>query len=385
MRWSISGGAVLARFSSHGLVDDTIFPFWTKNMDLINKVLVDLRARQARMAAQTDLSSLGVTPATVPRPEKHRTARMAGVAFVVVALSALVAIVGKENDIRYFSLLNQMLEQPRPVANSPQAASETIVVPTVVVPSRQSVRTTPVADVVVMPRVQPQPPLSASPLPASPRINKPEPSSAKTLPSLPITPAKVHPSVQVPPQRTDRGATGNPDDPNHTSVAGQERSPDRPHPAKPDKTGTMIVTLVSTEPPSLSQTVNATPEDQSLTRARTLLEQGRLDEAEQIIQEMIVREGESSAALGVMAVVEQKRGHLEASNRYYNRLVRLEPNQFRWWLGLAINMDVAKRPGEAESFYKQVIKINPSDTQAVLFAQDRLRILADDPTHRPPP
>ncbi|MBF0172396.1 MAG: tetratricopeptide repeat protein [Magnetococcales bacterium] len=124
-----------------------------------------------------------------------------------------------------------------------------------------------------------------------------------------------------------------------------------------------------------SETILPLQKAQTLAWARTLLEDGQLDEAERVVQEHLAQDGQSTSALGIMAELEQKRGNLEAANRYYNRLLRLEPDRYRWWLGLATNLDQAKRGKEAISFYKHVLKMENVDDHVLRFARERLRAL----------
>ncbi|MBF0422067.1 MAG: hypothetical protein HQL73_03650 [Magnetococcales bacterium] len=227
------------------------------------------------------------------------------------------------------------------------------------------------------------PPVSHKQMPASTPLakkNKLDSLPLKQAPVIVTSYNKAAPANQV--QRIQAGGGNTTSINNINNIeklasVGLERSQEiqPPTPVKPEQ-GANARTNQGVVPQAL-ETVMPLQKVQSLSWARTLLEDGQLDEAERVVREQAGQEGESAAALGIMAVVEQKRGNLESSNRYYNRLVRLEPDQYRWWLGLAINMDHAKRRSEAASFYKHVIKMNPADTQVVRFAQDRLRILED--------
>ncbi|MBF0110749.1 MAG: tetratricopeptide repeat protein [Magnetococcales bacterium] len=120
---------------------------------------------------------------------------------------------------------------------------------------------------------------------------------------------------------------------------------------------------------------------QSLGWARTLVEDGQLDEAERVVREHLSQDGDSIAALGIMASLEQKRGNLENSNRYFNRLLRLEPDQYRWWFGLAVNLEKAKRDKEAISYYRHLIKMNDVAEHVVRFAEERIRVLESGQKH----
>ncbi|HIJ83986.1 MAG TPA: hypothetical protein HPQ00_07250 [Magnetococcales bacterium] len=146
----------------------------------------------------------------------------------------------------------------------------------------------------------------------------------------------------------------------------------------PDLSASKKVARATTgQSPSLEnqETIPTLQTTQSLTWARTLLEDGQYEEAERVVRNQVAQSGESATALGILAILEQKRGNLETSNRYYNRLLRLEPDQYRWWLGLAVNKDQSGSKNEAVSFYRHVVKMNNVDDQVFRFAQERLRIL----------
>ncbi|MBF0140001.1 MAG: tetratricopeptide repeat protein [Magnetococcales bacterium] len=400
-------------------------------MSLINQLLVDLRDRQARLTDQADLFALGVTPIAAPATEKRPEPKRIGLPVIATIAILLVGGAGTlawlyshgklqlprsgviqekiepPPNLPVAALAPNPLPPPPPAAPAPVAAppeptppapppsgmahliteEETVAAPRVIVTptstsegsashSREVPTTAPLAN-----RGNQKP--GAVPTPPPPKKVKADPLPLKPTSTMapPVVIKAAPPIIQR--SRPD-GAPGLNSIDNITSV-GLESSATTPPSAKPGKPTNMIVARKGPESTATLDTVMPLQPAQSLTWARTLLEEGQYEEAERVVRQQTAQEGESPAALGIMAVLEQKRGNLESSNRYYNRLLRLEPDQYRWWLGMAVNMDQSKHKGEAISFYKHVIKMNPPDNQVVRFAQERLRVLEGNTTQAPSP
>lgn len=391
-------------------------------MSLINQLLVDLRDRQAKLTDQADLFALGVTPIPTPATENRSTPKkrlgLPAIAILLVGGAGLLAWLGNHGKLHLFRG-TETLEKTEQTANLPVAAlapnltqtpvstpaepatpapqpstmahliteEETVAAPGVIVtPAKTS--EDPTSNLKELPATAPlanrgNPKTVVAPTPPPPKKAKVDPLPLKPAPAM--TPPVIVKAAPPVIQHSKTDATTGPNMVDNIASVGLETSSASTPSAKLGKPTNMITAHKGPEPTATLDTVMPLQAAQSLTWARTLLEDGQYEEAERVVRQQTAQEGESPAALGIMAVLEQKRGNLDASNRYYNRLLRLEPDQYRWWLGMAVNMDQSKHKGEAISFYKHVIKMNPPDNQVVRFAQERLRILESKTTQASTP
>ncbi|MBF0134466.1 MAG: tetratricopeptide repeat protein [Magnetococcales bacterium] len=375
-------------------------------MSLINQLLVDLDQRQARLTGHSHLFSLKISPPGIHPLEslderRYSKRTLIGVSLLILLLSTLFFTWFYTQGIPFLKrhLITQATQEPSPpsLPTSPLAVGPMQQTP---LPTAPDAASTPVAIVPPVPHsvmapliveevsvapsgtiIVPNPqPLSPPPLSPVAHSNNHVPSSGlqTTQPHpLVLKPSQVIASLpNVRPRRRLMTTTRTLRDTIRNNVT-QEATVGLEHPDATLQLPPMGIKLTRSKP-TLSEnaeTVVPLQKKQSLNWAQTLLENGQWDEAEKVIRSQVAKEGESATALGMMATLEQKRGNLETSNRYYNRLLRMEPEQYRWWLGIAMNMDQSKRKSEAVSFYKHVLKMEHVEDQTFSFVQERLRVL----------
>ncbi|HAT49617.1 MAG: tetratricopeptide repeat protein [Nitrospirae bacterium] len=383
-------------------------------MSLINQLLVDLDQRQARLTGHSNLFSLRISPPGIQpleSPDERRYSRrtLAGISLLILLSSTLFFTWFHTQGLPFLKrhLTTQEREEQPPTRPTPPLTADSAQTPlttpgaalspvTIVPPEAHSVMAPLVVEevsvtpsgTVVVPNSQPLPPPQEKPIPPLSPVNRGNVPSIglsaaikKTQPDpLILKPSQVIASLpNVRPLRRPTARAAAPSTIKNTirNNISQIATVGLENPDAAVQLPSMGMKLTRSKPSLAedSETVVPLQKTQSLTWARTLLEDGQWEEAEKVIRSQVAKEGESATALGMMAVLEQKRGNLETSNRYYNRLLRMEPDQYRWWLGIAMNMDQSKRKSEAISFYKHVLKMERVEDQASLFVQERLRVL----------
>lgn len=386
-------------------------------MSLINQLLVDLDQRQARLTGHSNLFSLRISPPGIhplESPDERRYSRrtLAGISLLILLASTIFFTWFHTQGLPFLKrhLITQERQEQPPNQPPPPLTADPVQTPlaapgavpapvTVVPPAAHSVMAPLVVEevsvapsgAVIVPGSQPLPPPQEKPIPPLSPVNRgnvppvgvstaikktqSDPlvlKSSQVIASLPNVRPLRRPIARIAAPSTVKNTIRN----NISQIAtvGLEN----PDAAVQLPSAPSMGMKLTRSKPSLAEdaeTVVPLQKNQSLTWARTLLEDGQWEEAEKVIRSQVAKEGESATALGIMAILEQKRGNLETSNRYYNRLLRMEPDQYRWWLGIAVNMDQSKRKSEAISFYKHVLKMERVEDQASLFVQERLRVL----------
>jgi MSHA biogenesis protein MshN len=76
-----------------------------------------------------------------------------------------------------------------------------------------------------------------------------------------------------------------------------------------------------------------------------------------------------------MATLYQRAGRHPEAVEAYSRAVRLNPQQGRWWLGLAISLEAAQNHGAAADAYQRAVQSGGLDSASRQYAQQRLVLL----------
>ncbi len=122
----------------------------------------------------------------------------------------------------------------------------------------------------------------------------------------------------------------------------------------------------------LSQGIAIAPQAQEmrLMSARIYYEQGQARDAFNILSP--VQHSNSTEIQALLAsTAAELNEHVNAINAY-RKLITLEPDVGRWWLGLAVSLDSTAKFELASDAYKQAIASNNLSTAAIQFARQRL-------------
>jgi MSHA biogenesis protein MshN len=122
----------------------------------------------------------------------------------------------------------------------------------------------------------------------------------------------------------------------------------------------------------LSQGIALAPQAQEmrLMSARIYYEQGQARDAFNILSPVQYSNSTEIQALLASTAAELNE-HVNAINAY-RKLITLEPDIGRWWLGLAVSLDSTAKFELASDAYKQAIASNNLSTAAMQFARQRL-------------
>ncbi|MFT5635945.1 MAG: MSHA biogenesis protein MshN [Cognaticolwellia sp.] len=122
----------------------------------------------------------------------------------------------------------------------------------------------------------------------------------------------------------------------------------------------------------LSQGIALAPkaEEMRLMSARIYYEQGQAREAYKILSP--VNNSNSSEVHILLANVSAELNEHNSAIIAYKRLITLEPDVGRWWLGVAVSLDSLGMFVPARDAYKQSIARNNLSTSAMQFARQRL-------------
>ncbi|MDX1303790.1 tetratricopeptide repeat protein [Photobacterium sp.] len=130
--------------------------------------------------------------------------------------------------------------------------------------------------------------------------------------------------------------------------------------------------------------------------AIAVLQQGLSREGDQpdlrlTLAKLLVNESQQQAALNVLtrepeqdhkgylairgALAQQLNNHALALDSY-QKLVKTEPYDGRWWMGLGIALERSSRPDKAKNAYQQALLMGRVSQQSQQFIQQRLSVLA---------
>jgi MSHA biogenesis protein MshN len=127
----------------------------------------------------------------------------------------------------------------------------------------------------------------------------------------------------------------------------------------------------------LSQGIALAPpaEEMRLMSARIYFEQGRARQALSILNPVSESQRVDLQVLLASVATELKEHKTAASA--YNKLLVLEPNTSRWWLGLAVSLDSQGLFESASNAYSQAIAKGNLSNNALQFAQQRIAELGE--------
>jgi MSHA biogenesis protein MshN len=127
----------------------------------------------------------------------------------------------------------------------------------------------------------------------------------------------------------------------------------------------------------LHQGIKLSPEDSSmrLMLARLLFRENQPEQAFVLLNEHPPTVLADNELLSFRAALAEKLGDYKRSYTDYRALLKRQPNNARWMLGLAISQDKQQLHTEAVATYKQVKSSNQLSTQVVSFVDGRLAAL----------
>lgn len=127
----------------------------------------------------------------------------------------------------------------------------------------------------------------------------------------------------------------------------------------------------------LSQGIALAPqaEEMRLMSARIYYEQDNARQAYNILTP--INGSNSTEVQMLLANIAAALNEHESAILAYQKLVTLEPDVGRWWLGVAVSLDSLGKFVPARDAYKQSIARNNLSTSAMLFAQQRLTELGE--------
>ena len=117
------------------------------------------------------------------------------------------------------------------------------------------------------------------------------------------------------------------------------------------------------------------PMARALLRARAALAVGDLDAAGKILSKIPRNPGNRVEHLSTLAAWHSKKKAHEQAARLYRQLIILEPEQGRWWLGLAISLDRLGNLGSAAFAYQQAAGSRNLQGSVQQFVRSRLQEL----------
>jgi MSHA biogenesis protein MshN len=122
----------------------------------------------------------------------------------------------------------------------------------------------------------------------------------------------------------------------------------------------------------LSQGIALAPkaEEMRLMSARIYYEQGQARQAYNILSP--VKRSNSTEIQTLLANASAELNEHNSAIVAYRKLITLEPNVGRWWLGVAVSLDSLGNFVPARDAYKQAIARNNLSTSAMQFARQRL-------------
>ncbi|GLR72235.1 tetratricopeptide repeat protein [Agaribacter marinus] len=119
------------------------------------------------------------------------------------------------------------------------------------------------------------------------------------------------------------------------------------------------------------------PEDSSmrLMQARIAFKQGDKRLAMNILRAHPDKSIASADFMSFRAALAEKNGEYKQAYSDYSILVNREPQNAKWWLGLAVSQDKLLMQDEAVSSYMQVRELNQLPHQVHSFVEERLQLL----------
>lgn len=109
--------------------------------------------------------------------------------------------------------------------------------------------------------------------------------------------------------------------------------------------------------------------------ARTLVEQGQLPVARQVLEHSLLYAGNNADYQALLAAVEQRLGDHAAAVTRYMQALELKKQQGAWWVGMGISLEALGRLTEAGQAYRAA-RISPGlSTELIAYVESRLKEL----------
>ena len=108
----------------------------------------------------------------------------------------------------------------------------------------------------------------------------------------------------------------------------------------------------------------ATRLDQRLAVAHELFRRGELDHAESACRALLAEESDNADLFTLHGMIAVQKGDPEASIKYFEQAVTLQPDQARFHNNLGLAFKRAERLDEAEAAYRRALSIEPHNAQA---------------------
>ncbi len=214
-------------------------------------------------------------------------------------------------------------------------------------------------------------------------LPSPSPPVTTVIPPAPVAPAmetaeKPQPKTIVPPVEETVEPVVEPE----VATEGEPRyrHPDPPATARLRSPPVRSAAASAPPAPKRERTRRESRDDRirkALLRARAALAVGDLPAAGEILSKLPDEGGNRLDRLSTRAAWRAKRGDHERAARLYGQLIGLEPEQGRWWLGLAIAQDRLQRWGAAAFAYRQAVGSAALEPSVRDFARSRLQTLSD--------
>lgn len=109
--------------------------------------------------------------------------------------------------------------------------------------------------------------------------------------------------------------------------------------------------------------------------AKIYLEKGDVDRARNVLEQYEDAPEGNASYFGLLAAVYQRSGKHELALPAFEKALRLDPREARWWLGFGISLEKTGNLQSAATAYRRVIE-SPSATPAILkWVRNRLAVL----------
>lgn len=128
----------------------------------------------------------------------------------------------------------------------------------------------------------------------------------------------------------------------------------------------------------LEEGLNTHPQESqwAMILGRELYSEGKLDEAQQILEEASPSMANHEDYYALYAGVLQARKEHTRAAVVYRNLLRQHPSNGAWWLGLAISLEAMSRKDDAITAYKHALNTPQLNPDSERFAKDRLNRLS---------
>ena len=124
---------------------------------------------------------------------------------------------------------------------------------------------------------------------------------------------------------------------------------------------------------TLLNAVDPDPETARL-KAQIYLKQGKTEQAETVLEPSADSE-DDPYRLAVQGALRQKQGRYGEAADAYNRALRRQPAQSKWWLGLAISLEGQEHYQDAIAAYRRVLAAGAPSREVARYVESRIEAL----------